>query len=64
MTPRHISDFHPGTRWAQFPGFAIACTPDGRAWRVGGGNVVELTFPEPKRRAKKAGNPPNDSTGD
>ena len=62
MTPRHISDFHPGTRWAQFPGFAIACTPEGRTYRVGPDGVQELTFPEPKRR--KPRNPPNDSTGD
>ena len=67
MTPRHISDFHPGTRWAQFPelNMAIACTPDGRAWRVGGGDVVELTFPEPKRRKPRKGlNLPAIDTGD
>jgi hypothetical protein len=56
--PRHISDFHPATRWAQFPGFAIACTPEGRTYRVGPEGVRELVFTESRP------NPPATNTGD
>ena len=65
MTPKHVTDFPPDTRWVQFPDSAIAVVSPDHVYRVGPTGIIPLTFPEPKRRKPAKGlNLPATETGD
>ena len=65
MTPKHVTDFPPDTRWVQFPGSAIAVVSPDKVYRVGPTGIIPLVFAEPKRRKPAKGlNLPAENTGD
>ena len=65
MTPKHVTDFPPDTRWVQFPGSAVAVVSPDLAYRVDASGIHALVFREPpKRKPRKGLNLPAIDTGD